>query len=140
MDLERFQEFMLQSAARHDAEMAIIRESIGSITKTVGRLVDNQVYLQESMDLLTRKLIEEADTRERQNEVWERQNAERDRQLAERERQNAERDRQLADRDKQLVEQDRQNAEAHAQFRQELRELERIVFRHTTDPEAHGLN
>jgi hypothetical protein len=68
MDLERFQEFMLQSAARHDSEMAVIRESLGRITNTVDRLVDNQVYLQESMDLLTRKLVEETEAREKSRE------------------------------------------------------------------------
>ena len=64
MDFERFQEFMLESAARHDAEIAVIRQtlksvadSLQSVTSTVGRLVDNQVYLQESMDLLTKSWV-----------------------------------------------------------------------------------
>src|SRR5947208_8920735 len=61
MDLERFQEFALQAAARHEVEIAEIRDSIRSLTNTVERQVDNQVFLQESMDLLTRKMIEETD-------------------------------------------------------------------------------
>ena len=105
MDFERFQEFMLHSAARHDSEMAVIRESLGSITKTVGRLVDNQVYLQESMDILTRKVVEEADAWEKRHAAFE-----------------------------------KQNAEAHAEIQQALSELDRILFGHTTDPDAHKLN
>jgi hypothetical protein len=90
MDFERFKEFMLESAARHDTEIAAIRESLKSVadtlqsindsfksvTSTVDRLVDNQVFLQES----------------------------------------------------------------HAQTQESLRELERIVFRHVTDPDAHSVN
>ena len=80
MDLERFQEFMLQSAARHDSEMAVIRESIGSINSTLGsitntveHLVDNQVYLQESIDLLTRKMSEAAAASEKNRAQAERE-------------------------------------------------------------------
>ena len=56
VDFERLQEFMLESAARHEVEIAAIRESLSSISNTVGRLVDNQVYLQESNDLLSREM------------------------------------------------------------------------------------
>jgi len=56
---------MLESAARHESEIAAIRVSLTSMSNTVGRLVDNQVYLQESIDLLTRKMIENEDAREK---------------------------------------------------------------------------
>jgi hypothetical protein len=115
MDLERFQEFMLEFAARqdaaaarhdvaiaqhdaaiaqhdtaiaqHDAEIADIRDSLKSMANTVDRLVDNQVFLQESLDVLAT-----------------------------------------------------QTREDHAQTQESLRELERIVFRHVTDPGAHHVN
>lgn len=67
---------MLESAARHEVEIAAIRESLGSMTNTVDRLVDNQIHLQESIDVLSR----------------------------------------------------------------EMRALERVVFRHVTDPDAHRPN
>jgi hypothetical protein len=76
MDFGHFQEFMLESAARHEVEIAAIRESLGSMTNTVDRLVDNQIHLQESIDVLSR----------------------------------------------------------------EMRALERVVFRHVTDPDAHRPN
>ena len=85
MDFERFQEFMLESAARHDVEIAAIRESLKSVSNTLDRLVDNQVFLQESLDLLAKETRED-----------------------------------------------------HAQTQASLRELERIVFRHVTDPNAHN--
>ena len=57
MDFERFQQFMLESAARHDGEIAVLRESLGTITETMDRvsrtlevLVNNQVHLQEKSD------------------------------------------------------------------------------------------
>ena len=71
MDLERFQQFMLESAAKHDAEIGTLRESMremnqsiakhdaqfGVVAETLDRvshtlevLVNNQVHLQESMD------------------------------------------------------------------------------------------
>jgi hypothetical protein len=94
MDFEGFKESMLESAARHDAEIAIIRESLKSVaesltsvTNTVGRLVDNQIFLQESLDALAT-----------------------------------------------------QTREDHAQTQKSLRELERIVFRHVSDPDAHNVN
>lgn len=101
LDFERFQELMLESAARHDAEIAAIRESLKSVANTlqsvgdsfksvsnaVDRLVDNQMFLQESLDLLTK-----------------------------------------------------QTSEDHAKTQASLRELERIVFRHATDPGAHDSN
>ena len=73
MDAERFQEFMLESAARHDAQIAGIRESLRSVantletisesfqsvSNTVDRLVDNQVFLQESLDLFARQTSED---------------------------------------------------------------------------------
>lgn len=69
MDLECFQEFMLQSAARHeaafarheaafarhDAEMAALNESRTSITNKIDRLVGNQVSLRESLGRLTKR-------------------------------------------------------------------------------------
>ena len=73
MDLERFREFMLESATRHDAEIAAIRESLKtvantlqsvsdsfqSVTNTVDRLVDNQAFLQESLDLIAKETRED---------------------------------------------------------------------------------
>lgn len=103
---------MLESAARHESEIAAIRVSLTSMSNTVGRLVDNQVYLQESIDLLTRKMIENEDARERDRRTWE-TGRERDRTQAESEMQD---------------------------IRREMRELERIVFRHATDPDAHRIN
>ncbi len=101
MDLEGFQEFMLESAARHESEIAAIRGSLTSMSNTVGRLVDNQGYLQESIDLLTRKMIENEEARGS----------------------------------------DRTQAESEMQeIRREMRELERIVFSHATDPNAHRIN
>ncbi|MFN0168333.1 MAG: hypothetical protein ACKV22_18050 [Bryobacteraceae bacterium] len=50
MQFEEFREFMLQSAAQHNVRIAQIEESLNRITNTVGRLVDNQVYLQEKFD------------------------------------------------------------------------------------------
>jgi hypothetical protein len=101
MDFERFREFMLESAARHESEIAAIRVSLTSMSNTVGRLVDNQVYLQESIDLLTRKMIENEDAREK----------------------------------------DRTQAESEMQeIRLEMRALERVVFRHASDPDAHRIN
>ncbi len=98
---ERFREFMFESAARqdaaavrHDVEIAAIRESLTSITNTVGRLVDNQVFLHESIEQ-TQESIEL------------------------------------------LAKETRQQA---AEMRASLRELERIVFRHVSDPGAHKPN
>ena len=69
MDLERFQQFMLESAAKHDAEIGTLRESMremnqsiakhdaqfGVVAETLDRvshtlevLVNNQVHLQET--------------------------------------------------------------------------------------------
>ena len=100
MDFERFQEFMLESAARHDAEIATIRESLKtinsalqSVSNTVGRLVDNQVFLQERLDLLAQDLSQHA----------------------------------------------KENRAEAAQIHASLRDLERIVFRHVTDPSAHSV-
>ena len=39
-------------AARHDVEIADIRDSLKSMANTVDRLVDNQVFLQESLQEL----------------------------------------------------------------------------------------
>jgi hypothetical protein len=57
MDFEKFREFMLESAATHDAEIATIRQtlltirdSFASMEKTAGMLLTNQIHLQESMD------------------------------------------------------------------------------------------
>jgi hypothetical protein len=88
MDFERFQEFILQSvarpeaavarqeeaaaqhdaasarhdaaAARHDVEIADIRDSLKSMANTVDRLVDNQVFLQESLQELERIVFRHA--------------------------------------------------------------------------------
>ena len=108
MDFERFQEFMLESAARHESEIAAIRVSLTSMSNTVGRLVDNQVYLQESIDLLTRKMIENEDAREK---------------------------------DRAEAKKNHTDAESEMrEIRREMRDLERIVFRHATDPDAHRIN
>ncbi|MCX6590858.1 MAG: hypothetical protein NTZ56_04980 [Acidobacteria bacterium] len=48
MDFEQFKEFMLQSAAQHDARITAIEESMGRLINTVDKLVDNQVFLQEA--------------------------------------------------------------------------------------------
>jgi len=107
MDFERFQEFMLESAARHDAEIATIRESLKTINgtlksvsdslksaaNTVGHVVDNQVFLQERLDLLAQDLSQHA----------------------------------------------KENRAEAAQIHASLRDLERIVFRHVTDPSAHSV-
>lgn len=75
MDLERFQQFMLDSAARHEAEIGTLRESIREmnasmrestarheakfavidetldrVANTLEVLVNNQVHLQEHVD------------------------------------------------------------------------------------------
>ncbi len=81
MDFEGFQEFILESAARHDAavaqhdaaiaqhnaaiarhdgEIADIRDSIKSMVNTVDRLVDNQVFLQGSLQELERIVFRHA--------------------------------------------------------------------------------
>ena len=59
MDLERFQQFMLESAARHDAGIGTLRESLKDwtieisgtldrVSHTLEVLVNNQVHLQET--------------------------------------------------------------------------------------------
>ena len=74
MDFERFQEFILESAARqeaaaarhdaaiaqHDAAIADIRDSLKSMANTVERLVDNQVFVQESLQELERIVFRHA--------------------------------------------------------------------------------
>ena len=68
MDLERFQQFMLESAARHEAEIgamreamrestarheakfAVIDETLDRVANTLEVLVSNQVHLQEHVD------------------------------------------------------------------------------------------
>jgi hypothetical protein len=65
MDFEQFKEFMLQSAAQHDARITAIEESMGRLISTVDRLVDNQVFLQEKSEelkdeqLKTERMIQE---------------------------------------------------------------------------------
>ena len=65
VDFEKFKEFALQSAARHDAEMAMIRESlitardsIMALNRTMDRVVENRIHLQDSMDENHRKTEE----------------------------------------------------------------------------------
>lgn len=94
MDLERFGDFILNQAARHESEMAdlragladlqlrefAVREDIASLAHTAEILVDNQVQqredierlktiFQEGLDILTKKLLEESDTRQYQYEI-----------------------------------------------------------------------
>jgi hypothetical protein len=84
MDFERFQEFILQSVARqeaavarqeaaatrHDVEIADIRESLKSMANTVDRLVDNQVFLQESLQELERIVFRHATDPGAHNVNW----------------------------------------------------------------------
>lgn len=101
MDFDGFQEFMLQSAAKHEADIAAIRESLKSMANTVDRLVDNQVFLQESLDLLTNQTRAQAETQQKDHTEM---------------------------------------RDSQRELRESLHELERIVFRHVTDPGAHGSN
>ena len=68
MDFERFQQFMVESAARHEAEIGMLRESLkestaehkarfaviedtlGRVSHTMELLVNNQVHVQELRD------------------------------------------------------------------------------------------
>lgn len=85
---------MLEAAARHEVEIGAIRDSLKSVAdsvqslaKTVDRLVDNQVFLQERIGDLAKN-----------------QDA---------------------------------TQQSSRDLQQSLRDLERIVFRHVTDPGAH---
>ena len=109
MDFEKFKEFALQSAARHDAEIAMIRESsitardsILALNRTMDRVVANQIHLQDSMDENHTK-SEEA-IRTTQESI----------------------------RATQL-----EMRATHEATQAEIRELSRVVFRHVTDPEGH---
>ncbi|MGH9720362.1 MAG: hypothetical protein ACRD8O_09125 [Bryobacteraceae bacterium] len=52
MEFEQFKDFMLQSAAEHDARIAMIEDSLNRLSRTTQVLVDNQIHLQESLDRL----------------------------------------------------------------------------------------
>ena len=109
VDFEKFKEFALQSAARHDAEMAMIRESlitardsIMALNRTMDRVVENRIHLQDSMDENHRKT--EESIRTTQEEI----------------------------RATQM-----EMRATHEATQAEIRELSRVVFRHVTDPGGH---
>ena len=109
LDFEKFKEFALQSAARHDAESEMIREglitardSIMALSRTMEHVVENRIHLQDAMDESHRKT--EESIRAMKEEMRANHKA----------------------------------TQAEIQATQaEICELSRVVFRHVTDPEGH---
>jgi hypothetical protein len=50
MEFEQFRDFMLQSAAKHDAQISTLQEMVKSLVSTVEMLAENQSRLQKSMN------------------------------------------------------------------------------------------
>ena len=48
MEFEQFRDFMLQSAAKHDAQIATLQEMVKSLASTVEMLAENQSRMQKS--------------------------------------------------------------------------------------------
>jgi len=73
MEFEEFKAFMLQSAAQHEVRIAQIEESLGRVTNTLVRLVDNRIELQKEFDRRWRVIQDGIEATQRNIDATQRQ-------------------------------------------------------------------